>query len=306
MAKTDPDQTADQVADLQAQLDQSRSECIRPIIMEHIHRAMRSKSNTDKYHEYHSLCVGCLGYLEDEDLKAEIMRDLEKPETNLSNDFIRCYRAEMKSGVPNYLILENEYARIVPRIVKVWLKVQKALVEQELVPWSLTYPEQLVEGSLMDELLTDIQMQKFRGAAPVHGAETLAFEAPRVDSQLLQVHNHYNDEDEDELQARGNVPAEEAVSEDSVHTGERLTEPVVDRFSPLDPEPPIPANVEKVDGDEVYSDEEIDRGAEAIKKLLRENLQRHDASREEAPAGDDYDCEQEKGRANHVRRLRKL
>jgi hypothetical protein len=212
MSKTDPDQTADQVADLQAQLDQTRSECIRPIIMEHIHRAMRAKSNTDKYHEYHALCVGCLNYLEDEDLKAEIMKDLEKPDTNLSNDFIRCYKAEMRAGVPNYLILENEYSRLVPRIVKVWLKVQKALVEQELVPWSLTYPEQLVEGSLMDELIADIQMQKFRRAAPFHSPETTMTGASEADLELRQIPRDHDDGVNDEEQVRRDqvpVPADE-------------------------------------------------------------------------------------------------
>jgi len=237
------DETADQVADLQAQLDQTRSECIRPIIMEHIHRAMRAKSNTDKYHEYHALCVGAISYIEDEELKLEIMKDLEKPDTNLSNDFIRCYKAEMKSGVPNYLILENEYARLVPRIVKVWLKVKKALVEQELIPWSLTYPEQILEGSLMDELIADIQMQKFRRAAPLHSTETMAMGAPEVDSGLLQVHNHHDDEDEGEEEVHGE-------------------------------EPSIPANEENGDGDRTYNNEEIEKGAEAIKKLQQERMGR--------------------------------
>lgn len=240
---TDPDQTADQVADLQAQLDQTRSECIRPIIMEHIHRAMRAKSNTDKYHEYHALCVGCLNYLDDEDLKTEIMKDLEKPDTNLSNDFIRCYKAEMRSGVPNYLILENEYSRLVPRIVKVWLKVQKALVEQELVPWSLTYPEQILEGSLMDELIADIQMQKFRHAVPVYGAEAMAIGIPEVDSQPFQVRSYNNDGGDEEEHVDGEEPSIAAVEDND-------------------------------DGDQAHNNEETEEVAEAVKSLQQERMSR--------------------------------
>jgi len=269
MSKTDPDQTADQVADLQAQLDQTRSECIRPIIMEHIHRAMRAKSNTDKYHEYHALCVGAISYIDDEELKLEIMKDLEKPDTNLSNDFIRCYKAEMKSGVPNYLILENEYARLVPRIVRVWLKVKKALVEQELIPWSLTYPEQLLEGSLMDALIADIQMAKFRQAAPIH--EVMAIGASEVNAQFPAPHNHHLDETEE----RGEEQAEEVSmtldEADPPQEGERIAEPEPDRFSPLSPEPKKPL-LPEFEHEEIpeYSDEEIASGAEVIKKLLQE------------------------------------
>lgn len=245
---TDPEQTADQIADLQAQMDAARSECIRPIIMEHLHRAMRAKSQTDKYHEYHALCVACLNYIDDEDLKEEIKEDLQRPETNLSTDFIRNYKAEMMSGVPNYLILENEYAKLIPKIVAVWLKVQKALVEQGLIPWALQYPESMLEGAIMDELLSLINARKFREAASLKESERTMARVPEP-MPLTPI----EDEDAEEEEP----PVRPAPSE-------RIVEPEPDRFTPAEPEPEVPI--------EEYSDEEIEKGAELLKKLLADKL----------------------------------
>jgi hypothetical protein len=293
--------------------------------MEHLHRAMRAKSNTDKYHEYHALCVACLSYIDDEDLKQEIQKDLSRPDTNLSNDFIRNYKAEMKSGVPNYLILENEYSRLVPRIVMVWLKVQRALIDQDLIPWTLTYPEKVLEGSLIDEVLTDIQMQKFKRATPIREAERAAMGVPGTTPQLMDnipTHSYFDDDDspmtigsekpgkEFEQEATENIrDEEEAVSElekqleeveaepDSVpeeiaeenetnppQAGERIAEPELDRISPLDAEPPLPDPTDEEIPE--YSDEEIERGAEAMKRLLREKMEAKNARQLRHPRED--------------------
>ena len=343
----DPDESAVQVADLQAQLDQTRSECIRPLIMDHLHRAMRAKSNTDKFHEYQALCIACLSYIEDDELKNEIVKDLERPDTNLSNDFIRNYKAEMSSGVPNYLILEHEYSKLVPRIVRVWLKVQKALVEQELIPWALTYPENMLKEAFMNELFTIIQMRKFRQSTPIHDVEKKMIgqpEPPMLPKGMKTVHQDSEDDltkyDDREMSVGDKEEGSEAASEEpATHTepqseelehqepeeqpkseeeppdeltdsvaelakriiaeygepidentvpeedppekGERIQEPQVDRYEPdyLELEKhSVPENGNELgeqDDEEVYSPEDIQKGMDVFKNILRQRRLKH-------------------------------
>lgn len=293
----DPNQTADQVSDLQAQMDQSRSECIRPVIMDHVHRYMRAKSMTDKYHEMESLITFSLNYVEDENIKETVLKDLDMADVNFSNDFVRNYKAEMRSGVPWHIILENEYRTLLPRLRRVWMKVQKALVDQELIPWALTYPEKMLEGALIDEVITDIQMQKFRKSADMRNAEAKITGIPMEPIQTISSYDDFNDDFEEveneEEEFVGTIPVtlkteESIVEEESIiddeeedeptieeplplEPGERLFEPELERYKSYDEEPSLPLLPEPEPEDEQqYSDEEIEKGAEAFKKILKE------------------------------------
>ena len=294
----DPNQTADQVSDLQAQMDQSRAECIRPVIMDHIHRYMRAKSMTDKYHEMESLITFCVNYIDDENVKDQIMVELDTDVVNFSNDFVRNYKAEVSSGVPWHIIFENEYRKLIPGLRKVWIKVQKALVEQELIPWALTYPEKMLEGALIDEVIADIQMQKFRKSADMRNAEAKITGIPTQPIQTISSYNDLNDDFEDEATDEeeefvGTIPVtpkmeEPVVEEESIideeeedeptideppppEPGERLFEPEPERYNSYDKEPSlplIPMSAPDPEVEQQYSDEEIERGAEALKKVL--------------------------------------
>ncbi len=151
------EQAANEVSDLQASLDPARSESLKPVIMDHVHRYLRAKSSTDKYMELEGLISFCLPYVRDRTVQLEIENLMSTDDYSFSNDFIRNYKSEVTMGVPWNVILENEYRKLIPKVKKLWFKVQTELVKQELLPWSLTYPEKLLESALIDEILNDIR-----------------------------------------------------------------------------------------------------------------------------------------------------
>ena len=151
------EESEEQVRDLQSQMDQSRSECIRPIIFDHIHRYSRAKNHVDKAFELESLITLCTPYIEDEEVRLDMEKEMETPEANFSSDFIRNYKAEWQSGVSYQIAIENEARKVLPVLRKIWSKVQKEMIKQELIPWTLSYPEKMLEGALMNQLITELQ-----------------------------------------------------------------------------------------------------------------------------------------------------
>jgi hypothetical protein len=275
-----------EVSDLQSQMDPTRSECIRPVIMDHIHRYERAKSMTDKYMELEGLITFCIPYMDDRKLREELEHDMSEDEVNFSSDFIRNYKSEFVAGISWNVILENEYRRLLPKLRRIWFKVHKSLMRQDLIPWSLTYPEKMLESALMDELMTDLQSgPSAEQAIQIQAGERQMLTAgeppPWVETKSLTQMNDvefaedYTEEAEDPTVATivPILPPAEGVSdaidaEESDGEVETDEEPDEELEEAAKEDEPKLAD-EDVDENYMATDKELEEAAEIFKTKLR-------------------------------------
>jgi len=151
------DQALDEVADAQASLDPTRSECVRPTILDHFHRWMRAKSMTDKFMELDGLIRACTPHLNDPRTIKDVYALLSNP--TLRQDILTKHTDKYLTGVPISVLENNECWTRYPLLADIWDLVQKDLVRSGLLPWALTYPERMLEGQMLNRLLEEIESE---------------------------------------------------------------------------------------------------------------------------------------------------
>lgn len=154
MAKYTGNEATEEVVDLQASMDPTRSECVRPTVLDHLHRQMRSKTWRDKYMELHGMITACLVYCTP-NVKGEARKILYE-EHELYEDYITKNKDKHDSGVDWGTIEESEFMQRYPFLEKVWFLLHDDLMASGHLPWALSYPEKaldsLVYGQLMDKM----------------------------------------------------------------------------------------------------------------------------------------------------------
>jgi hypothetical protein len=280
----------DEVSDLQNQMNPERSECVRPLIMDHVHRYLRADGMTKKFHELEGLVTFCTPYIEDRKLRESIEAAMESEDLNMP-DFIRNYKSENRSGVSWSIVLEGEYARLHPKLRRIWFKVQKALVRQDLIPWSLTYPEKMLESELMNELLSDLQgspgaeLRVAEASKQIRSGEPPPWDIEEFKNSMAEASDMLNEEPEVVEEPQIVPPIESNASEEAEEV-EEVEEPDTREESPGETYEEIDAGEKEeekflegsivvpeteVDLENyVATDAELDAAAEIWKKKLRE------------------------------------
>jgi len=151
------DQALDEVADAQASLDPTRSECVRPTILDHFHRWMRAKSMVDKFMELDGLIRACLPHMSDPRAVRDVMDRLDDP--ILKADILRSNSDKYLMGVPIGVLENNECWTRYPILASTWDVVQKDLVRSGLLPWAMQYPERVLEGRMLGRLLDELDSE---------------------------------------------------------------------------------------------------------------------------------------------------
>ena len=150
-------QAIDETVDLQASMDPTRSECVRPTILDHFHRWMRSMSMTEKFMELDGLIRACLPHMRDSRAVKEVLDLLDDP--ILRQDVLTKNADKWFANVPIGVIEMNECWIRYPRLADIWDIVQKDLVRSGLLPWAMTYPERELEGRMLGRLMDEIDSE---------------------------------------------------------------------------------------------------------------------------------------------------
>jgi hypothetical protein len=98
------------------------------------------------------------------------------PRNFLSSNIIRTYKSEIQAGVPYSVIWETEYGRLLPIAEVMWAKVKRALIEQQLLPWTISDSEGQLENAMLDDLMARMNSrlgQPLRDITPKSAPEKL-------------------------------------------------------------------------------------------------------------------------------------
>jgi hypothetical protein len=184
----------DETVDLQAALDPTRSECVRPTILDHYHRWMRSMSMLEKFMELDGLIRACLPHMSNPRAITDVLERLDNP--NLRQDILTKNADKYLANVPINVLEMNECWVRYPLLADIWDIVQKDLVRSGLLPWAMQYPERMLEGRMLNRLMDEIDFEI--GAQPITGLprpSAIAEELPQLSAaiapppMLEQVHD---------------------------------------------------------------------------------------------------------------------
>jgi hypothetical protein len=151
------DSAMDEVADAQASLDPTRSECVRPTILDHFHRWMRAKDMVDRFMELDGLIRACVPFVSDPRTARDVSAALEAP--LLRADILTKNTNLFLSGVPIGILELNEAWVRYPQMCDIWAIVQRDLVRSGLLPWALQYPERALEGRMLGRLMDELDSE---------------------------------------------------------------------------------------------------------------------------------------------------
>lgn len=152
------DQADNEIADAQMALDPTRSECVRPTILDHLHRLMRAKSMTDKYMELEGLIRSTIPHMSDPRATAEVMKLLDDP--TLRQDILTKHADKFFAGVSLGLLEQNECWVRYPLLCDIWIIIQKDLVRSGLLPWALSYPEKALDSYIYGQLMQRVEERR--------------------------------------------------------------------------------------------------------------------------------------------------
>lgn len=147
----------DETVDLQAAMDPTRSECVRPTILDHYHRWMRSMSMSEKYMELDGLIRSCLPHMRDFRAVKEVLDLLDNP--ILRQDILTKNTDKFLANVPINVLEQNECWIRYPLLADIWDIVQKDLVRSGLLPWAMEYPERVLESRMLGRLMDEIDSE---------------------------------------------------------------------------------------------------------------------------------------------------
>ncbi len=188
------DQALDEVADAQASLDPTRSECVRPTILDHYHRWMRAKSMTDKFMELDGLIRACHPHMGDSKAIKEVLERLDDP--NLRQDILTKNADKFIAGVPIGILEMNECWTRYPLLADIWDIVQKDLVRSGLLPWALSYPEKALDSYIYGQLMERVEEKRLAMEREKFAAEQPAPQLPAaIDSPRVPLPSILRDED---------------------------------------------------------------------------------------------------------------
>lgn len=258
MANYGPGDAESEIADAQMAMDPTRSECVRPTVLDHYNRWMRSKSMTDKFMELDGLIRACLPHMSDPHAVKDVLDLLDDP--ILRQDILTKNADKYIAGVPIGVLEMNECWVRYPRLADIWGIVQKDLVRSGLLPWAMTYPDKILHGRFMQQLIDKM--------------ETFGFEPePTSRPQLPQPHEP----------ARATpIDITERLTSLLMNDGDKKTLAIIDA-EPREPRVHIPIpDFSQPPGDddpeEGPSEKEIDAAAEIFKIRLAGRAQsvKHD------------------------------
>ena len=129
---------------------QGPPDCIFLLVMKRLDKLASTQNMTSRYMGLHGLIMLCRNFVEDEDLRKEIEKEMNDPHNNFTSDFLRNYKAEISAGTPYTVVLEDEYRKLVPKMERLWSKVYQSLIRQQLLPWTITDAEKQLEGMIVD------------------------------------------------------------------------------------------------------------------------------------------------------------
>jgi len=152
------DQALDEVADAQASLDPTRSECVRPTILDHFHRWMRAKSLLDKYMELDGLIRACLPHIQSDRTRKDVLEALDDP--SLRGDILTQNADKFFAGVPFGILEANEAYHRYPILASIFDIVQRDLVASGLLPWALSYPEKALDSYIYGQLMQRVEEKR--------------------------------------------------------------------------------------------------------------------------------------------------
>ena len=162
-------QAMNEIVDLQASMDPTRSECVRPTILDHFHRWMRAPSMIDKYMELDGLIRACLPHMGNPRAVADVLERLDDP--ILRQDILTKNTDLWLANVPIGVIELNECWVRYPRLADIWDIVQKDLVRSGLLPWALSYPERALDSYIYGRLMERIEEKRLLMEREKFGAE---------------------------------------------------------------------------------------------------------------------------------------
>lgn len=139
--------------DLAAAFSPLRASCAYEQVVDDLAKLSKCRTMTDEFFCLSHLINGCVEFVEDQRVREEVESDLSDGRNNFTSDFLHVYRAEASAGVPYTIILEDEYKKLVPVMRKIWGKVLRAMIQQQLLPWTITDSERQLEGTMIDNLM---------------------------------------------------------------------------------------------------------------------------------------------------------
>lgn len=167
MAPYNVDDASNEIQDAQASMDPTRSECARPTILDHFNRYMRAKTMRDKYMELEGLISSCLAYVSDPRVAKEVEELMNDGNPNLSDDFITKRKDMWAAGVDWYTIEENEYRARLRALRAIWYPIHRDLARSGLLPWAMQYPDKILHGAFMQQVVDNIQTFNFEEEVPI-------------------------------------------------------------------------------------------------------------------------------------------
>lgn len=274
MAKYSADQAADEVVDAQAALEPTRSECVRPVVLDHVHRWMRAKSMADKFMELDGLIRICLPHMTDPNAVKEVEEALNN--SLLRGDIITKNHDLVLAGIPVSIIEDNECWIRYPFLADVWYMVQKDLTRSSFLPWALQYPDAALEGMTLNRLMEDIEAGEFE--KDLRSASASMFPSSS-NEDALRTENPRLVREISELPKGGELPAAKSAPPPLAGEQQPPLSDIVNDVTLSHKEKmerlwvEVNKNVEHMDviepGEEPVPPEEIDSAAEKVKRVLR-------------------------------------
>jgi uncharacterized protein YkuJ len=151
--------------DMNAWLPPQRPDCVFLLVMEHLEKLSSTRTMSARYFELRGLIVASVEYIEDQSLRTEIERALANPKNNLNINIIRNYKAEIAAGTPYTVVFECEFSRLIPIMETLWTRTQSGLIEQQLLPWTISDSKQQLRDIMIDKSIDRLSAQRNRDIA---------------------------------------------------------------------------------------------------------------------------------------------
>jgi len=149
-----------EIADAQAAMDPTRSECVRPTVLDHLHRQMRADTWRKKYMELHGIITACLAYASPT-VKEQAKKQLHE-EHELYEDYITKNKDKHDAGIDWFTIEESEFMQRYPLLERVWFMIHEDLMMSGHLPWALTYPEKALDSQVYGQLMDEMEERKMQ------------------------------------------------------------------------------------------------------------------------------------------------
>lgn len=131
------------------------SQSIRNLILKYAEEYLSAGTNTKKYMVLEGLIALCTDYIKNDTVRESILYKLKARELNLASDFLNIYKDHARTTGWE-IILENEYRKLLPEVRDIWFVVQKAIVDQGLLPWAFPDPKAELRERMFATVIEEI------------------------------------------------------------------------------------------------------------------------------------------------------